>query len=327
MSGGRDVWRHPPPLRRHAAGGTAGSGGGSGGAKSGRLADLANGFTVTQWESGRRAVYSADPNAPGGRPFLDGIEIQMGRRLKDQGIALNLGKADMVESDPSEPQRPGNMRRGGRRRRFACWHWFRSPQSKMRAFGRRWRWRWTAPSIHSVLLQRQGEISGALLPQWLSGYAFLFPAAADVPRARAVLAGVPAAGARRSPSVWQIRPNRRIADRIALNARDAGLTVTLAPPSAPADVRLVELRIASADPAAALADMAPRSGCAERRRAPTRRKRCTPPSASLLEGFRVIPLFHLPDVYGVGPRVKGGPGITPLGEWRFENLWVEGGRP
>jgi hypothetical protein len=45
-----------------------------------------------------------------------------------------------------------------------------------------------------------------------------------------------------------------------------------------------------------------------------------------LEGFRVIPLFHLPDVYGVSPRVKGGPGITPLGEWRFENLWLEGGR-
>ena len=29
---------------------------------------------------------------------------------------------------------------------------------------------------HAVLFQRQGEISGALLPQWLSGYAFLFSA-------------------------------------------------------------------------------------------------------------------------------------------------------
>ena len=41
----------------------------------------------------------------------------------------------------------------------------------------------------------------------------------------------------------------------------------------------------------------------------------------------MIPLIHLPDVYGVGPRVKGGPGITPLGEWRFENLWLEGATP
>ena len=48
---------------------------------------------------------------------------------------------------------------------------------------------------------------------------------------------------------------------------------------------------------------------------------------ALLDGFRVIPLIHLPDVYGVGPRVKGGPGITPLGEWRFDNLWLEGAHP
>ena len=31
---------------------------------------------------------------------------------------------------------------------------------------------------------------------------------------------------------------------------------------------------------------------------------------ALLDGFRVIPLFHLPRVFGAGPRVKGGPGIT-----------------
>ena len=47
----------------------------------------------------------------------------------------------------------------------------------------------------------------------------------------------------------------------------------------------------------------------------------------LLDGFRVVPLFHLPDTYGVSPRVMGGPGVSPLGEWRFEGLWLEGGRP
>ena len=46
-------------------------------------------------------------------------------------------------------------------------------------------------AIHSVLLQRQGEVSGALLPQWLSGYAFLFPATADLGRARQLAAGAP----------------------------------------------------------------------------------------------------------------------------------------
>ena len=41
----------------------------------------------------------------------------------------------------------------------------------------------------------------------------------------------------------------------------------------------------------------------------------------------MIPLIHLPDVYGVSPRLRGAPGITPAGEWRFENLWLEGPRP
>jgi hypothetical protein len=29
----------------------------------------------------------------------------------------------------------------------------------------------------------------------------------------------------------------------------------------------------------------------------------------------------------VAHRVKGGPGITPLGEWRFGDLWIEAARP
>jgi hypothetical protein len=120
---------------------------------------------------------------------------------------------------------------------------------------------------------------------------------------------------------------RTIADRIALNARDAGLTVTIAPQGATStDIRLMEARIAAADPSRALAALAAAFGLPEPPRAET-------PDAlyaaehNLLEGFRVVPLFHLPDVYGAGPRVKGAPGITPLGEWRFGDLWIESVRP
>jgi ABC-type transport system substrate-binding protein len=187
-------------------------------------------------------------------------------------------------------------------------------------------------SIFTVLLQRQGEISGALLPQWLSGYAFLFPAAPDLPRARTLAAGV------RALTLAVSDPGlRAIADRIALNARDAGITLTVLPQSSTqnsaqnsnqttADVRLMESRVAASDPAHALAGLAAAFGLPEPPRADT-------PEAlyaaehNLLDGFRVVPLFHLPDVYGAGPRVKGGPGITPLGEWRFGDLWIESGRP
>jgi peptide/nickel transport system substrate-binding protein len=285
------------------------------------LAQLPPAFAPTLWEAPSHAVYTADDNAPGGRPFLDAIEIQMARRLADQSIDLDLGKADLVELDANESRRAAPARKV----------WSSAPvRLLILVFGRRIedaRIREALAlavdrsAIHNVLLQRQGEVSGGLLPQWLSGYAFLFPVTQNAARARSLLATLPAPARTLSLAVPD-PANRRIADRIALNARDAGLILSVAPLSSIADLRLIEARIASSDPARALSALAaalalpdpPRSDSPEALYAAER---------NLLDGFRVIPLFHLPDVYGVNPRVKGGLGITPLGEWRFENLWVD----
>jgi ABC-type oligopeptide transport system substrate-binding subunit len=283
------------------------------------------GFTIARWDAGRRAVYEADENAVGGRPFLDGVEILLGRALRDQASDLDLGKADVVELGPNELRRQPAGRRV----------WSSSPVRVLAlVFSPRFddvRAREALAlavdrsAIHSVLLQRQGEASGALLPQWLSGYAFLFPATADLARARQL-----AGGARAITLGVSDAAARPIAERIALNARDAGLSISVTPQPANADVVLVELRITATDPLKALAEIAAALG------SPIA-QRDLPPNASpeqmyaaersLLEGFRVIPLIHLPDIYGVSPRVKGGPGITPSREWRFENLWLEGARP
>jgi hypothetical protein len=293
--------------------------------QNGNLAELARGFTIVQWEGGHRAVFSADPGAAGGRPFLDGVEVQMGRPLHDQSIALNLGKTDLVEFDPSEPQRPGSNHKVWSSLPVRLLVLLFGPRVEDARVREALALAVDRTSIHSVMLQRQGEIAGALLPQWISGDAFLFPAATDVAKARALVAGLPPAARTFSLSVAD-PIHRRIADRIALNARDAGLSVSATAPGPGGDVRLVEVRIASADPAAALAGVASALGLAP----PTR---VDSPEAiyaaerALLEGYRVVPLFHLPEVYGVNPRVKGSPGITPLGDWRFENLWVESGRP
>jgi hypothetical protein len=278
------------------------------------------GFVLTSWEAGRRAVFAADENAAGGRPFLDIIEIQMARPLRDQSEDLKLGKADVVELGPSEL----HSQVAGRR------VWSSSPVRLLAlVFGPRIESARVREAlalavdrtaIHRVLLQSQGEISGALLPQWLTGYAFLFGAAADLPRGRALLAGLPTA-ARSLALAAEDASARAIADRIAVNARDVGLMVSVVPPTGNADVRLVETRIAFADTPHALASVAAALGLSE------------PPGAnspeelyaaerSLLEGFHAIPLFHLPEVYGASPRVKG-PGITPLGEWRFDSIWVD----
>jgi peptide/nickel transport system substrate-binding protein len=279
------------------------------------------GFVLASWEAGRRAVFAADENAPGGRPFLDAVEIQMARSLRDQSVDLELGKADIVELSPTELRRQAASRRV----------WSSSPVRLMAlVFGPRiadQRVREALAlavdrtAIHSVLLQRQGEISGALLPQWITGYAFVFGAAPDMARAQSLVAALPVAD-RTISLAADDAANRGIADRIQLNARDAHLTVSVVPATANADVRLVETRIAFADAPHALASVAVAFGLSEPPAVRNPEEQYAAERA-LLDGFRVIPLFHLPDMYGAGPRVQGGPVITPLGEWRFDSLWVE----
>ena len=106
----------------------------------------------------------------------------------------------------------------------------------------------------------------------------------------------------------------------AWRARDANPTVSVVP--ANADVRLVETRIDTTDPVHALAGVAAALGLGEPPAARTPEEMYAAERA-LLAGFRVIPLFHLPDVYGAGPRVRGGPVISQLSEWRFDSVWVE----
>jgi len=287
------------------------------------IAQLNDAFAITRWEAGHRAVFTASENAPGGRPFLDGVDVQMADPLR--GRAIELGRAEIVELAPNEMRRvPASQR-----------IWSSSPvQLTALVFNSRVedaRVREALAlavdrvAIHNVLLQRQGEISGGLLPQWISGYAFLFPTgfpAADTSRARSLVQGLPPA----LRTLSLAAEDRPIADRIALNARDVGLLVSVVPATATADVRLAHARIASANGAQALPLIAAALGLPEPPRAETAEALYAAERA-LLDGYRVIPLFHLPDVYAVSPRVKGGPGITPLGEWRFENLWLEGGRP
>jgi len=272
-------------------------------------------FQITRWEAGRVAVYEADENASGGRPFLNAVEVQLGRPLREQASDLELGRADLVELGPIELRRVPPGRRiwsSNPVRVLALVFSARVEDARVRealalAVDR--------STIHGVLLQRQGEPSGALLPQWLSGYAFLFPMGADLPRARQL-----AAGARPVTLGVTDATMRPIAERIVVNARDVGLAVSVTQAAA-ADVSLVELRITGTDAAKALAHLAATLGI------PAPGRVDTPESAyaaerTMLEGFRVIPLVHLPDVYGVAPRVKGGQGVAPSGEWRFEGLWL-----
>ena len=285
------------------------------------LADLSAAFTITRWE-GSQAVFVSNENAPGGRPFLDGVEVRMGQPLRDQSIALDLGRADIVELTPAELRRQPPGREIWRSAPVRVVALVFGPAVDDRRIREALALAVDRTAIHSVLLQRNGEISGALLPQWLSGYAFVFPAVQDLAKAKSLLASTPASA--RVLTLDAADPALRpIADRVALDARSAGLTVSVTSRNPNAAVRLVEARVAASDPAQALAGLAAAFGLP----LPPRSADLYSAEHALLEDFRAVPLFHLPVIYGVNPRVKGGPGITLLGEWRFEKLWIDTAKP
>jgi len=290
-------------------------------------------FRLAAFEPGRHATLAANDDYWGGRPFLDAIDVQFGRVLRDQLTDLELGKSDVVELSPSDLRRASGHGR-------AVWssaavNLIALAFAPGRAEDPRLREALTLSidraAMHTVLLQKQGEISAALLPQWISGYAFAFATAPDLTRARTLANTLPLAGRTLTlaydPSM---RAARSLAERVAVNARDAGLVVEVSPQNPHADVRLLEVRLASLDPAQALAGIAVGLGLEEHAEPAS----TASPTAlyeserKLLEGFRAIPLFQLPVLYGAAGRVRVyAPPITRLGDWRFDNVWLSGTAP
>jgi len=163
-------------------------------------------------------------------------------------------------------------------------------------------------AIFNVLLQKQGEISGALLPRWLTGYSFLFPAERDLVKAKQL---VPAPQALTFGYDRQDAVIRPIAERIAVNASESG--ITLRPSAGGADVRLVRLPVTASDPSLALQDL-------------TALLKVAPPAPvanpyevekTLIDSSGVIPLFHLPRGWMLSSKVRNWP--------RFEEVWLDGG--
>jgi len=104
---------------------------------------------------------------------------------------------------------------------------------------------------------------------------------------------------------------RAIAERITVNANEAGITMR-ASPDAPADAHVLRLRISSLDARTALEDLAEQLKTAVSGNSPYAVER------ALLGNHRVIPLVHVPVAWQLSPKVHG---WSP--NWRRENAWLE----
>jgi len=288
-------------------------------------------FRVAEWEPRRRLLLAANEEYWAGRPFLDSIAVEMGVHASEQLIHLELSKADVVELSPDQVRRASQS--GART-------WSSAPAELLslvfnlrRPAVQDVRLRQAVAlsidrsSIVNVLLQKQGEAAGGLLPQWLSGYAFLFPVAADVERAKQVRHKLSAAAPLALVYDSDDALVRAVAERVAVNARAVGISVQVSgarsDATAGADVRLIRLRLGSTDPRVALDSLLASLGALE----------SLPPAGAvpeqlyaaeraLVESLRVVPLAHLPETYGLGPRVKN---WMPRrsGGWRLEDLWLD----
>ena len=267
----------------------------------------------------------------GGRPYLDGVEITLGRSERDQMIDMELGKADVIELDVDQVRQAQQM---GTRA-------VSSEPSELLALvfnpasisARDERVRRTLAltidrnSICNVLLQRQAEPSAALLPQWMTGYAFLFPSGRDVERAREQQL--------KSASLvldydFSDAAAKAIAERIAVNAREAGIVVqavgeNLATRTGSGDATITRIRLGSVDAKTALENAAATLSI----QAPEELQRAHGPEQlygaeqAMLANHRIIPIAHVPETYGLSARVKDWAGTLDSG-WRLEEVWLAG---
>ncbi|HTZ94843.1 MAG TPA: ABC transporter substrate-binding protein [Terriglobales bacterium] len=285
-------------------------------------------FVVSEWDAGKKLVLTAREDYWGGRPFLDSVEIEMARGFHDQTIAHETGQAQLIEVPPElahQATLAGEVH-ASEPTELVALLFARDVQSPEDAKQRQ------ALSLsidramlNRVVFQGGGEPAGGLLPGWLSGYGFLFTVKADLPRAQQLRAEVPQA------PLWSLGFDandplaRLLAQRIALNANDAGLRLQLANQSNP-DIRLVRVGLVSLDSHLALAEVSKSLGIPAPHFLGNSADDLYHAENAMLQSQRVIPLLHLETAWAVSKTVRNWED-TGDGTWQVPDVWLTTGKP
>jgi ABC-type transport system substrate-binding protein len=314
-------------------------------------------FRVTAFEAGKRVVLAANEEFREGRPFVDAVEIAMGRGAHERLLDLELSKTDLTEIAPQDARRAaeqgvrvsvaqpdellalvfvnGNARsNAGPPNQVA-------EQALSLAIDR--------VAIVNFILQKTGEPAGGLLPQWSSGTAFLFPAGspttADLEHAKELWKQIAPSGGLVLGYDSADPLEQTVAERIVVNAKEAGMAVRAhAIPVAGAslgssrgaagqathvDVELVRWRMNSPLPGAALKDFLARiySGPLAGVEAGAFPEAASPEDIyksqrAVLNTYRVVPLVWLPQVYGLSSRVRDWKTPGPGENWPLADVWL-----
>jgi peptide/nickel transport system substrate-binding protein len=289
-------------------------------------------FQLVRLDPDQRVILAANEQHWAGRPFLDGVTIEMGRTFKDQLTDLELGKSDFVEVWPVEMHRlPKEIK-----------IWSSSIHVLIALSFERGRLSTEDARIREALalsvdraalykfLQKQGEIAVSLLPQKLSGYAFLFSARAEKKTPSALQPG-------RQPPALSLAYDATdpladiIASRIALDAQNAAISIRPTRQSINSDIHLLRLPILTPVPALALAGLLTPFHLNSETSISDASSIDSVYAAenTVISGHKIIPLLYVPELYGSSPRLRTWTttGIEPFGNWRMDDMWLDVEKP
>ncbi len=290
--------------------------------------------------STQRFRFTANESCWAGRPFLDAIEISLGVQPLRALFDLQVGKAEIVELAPDIVRRANqsNVRvwASSPLTLYALRFDDTQPQAANEKLREALSLSLDRVTMAGVLLQKQAEPAAALLPQWLSGYAFLFRAETNVEQAKELRVSLPANVAGGS-SPLRLQTDvagdlpRLLAERVVVNARQTGISVQAFSKTRDSNARaadspelhLFAWRISSLSPGEELRSLAKAQHAEEAKEAnphdPDRRYAW---ERKILEERKLMPLVALPDFAGLAPTVRDWqPG--PWGEWRLADVWLE----
>ena len=281
-------------------------------------------FTVSMWDPGKKLSLAARDDYWGGRAFLDAIEIEMGKSFREQMIAFDLGKAQVIEVAPEQSRRTAAEGRhidSSAPVELIALIFSRDPQSSDDGRQRQaLALSLDRELLNTVVLQGGGEPAGGLLPNWMTGYGFLFPSSLDLERARQIRGEIP------HTTYWSLGYDtadpaaRVIAERVVLNARDAGLGMQITSASG-ADLRIVRIPLISLDVQIALGEMAAELGVSPPKFVSSSVDDLYNAENKLLQSQRVIPLLHLRTAYAVANGAKSWRTARD-GSWRLPDVWL-----
>jgi ABC-type transport system substrate-binding protein len=309
-------------------------------------------YKLAQWQAGEHAQFTANEDYWRGRPYVDTIEFQMGASLREQLMDRQLGSYAAAElsvdqirnveqnnqtvtlSRPSDLLalvflQPDSGGRPGKKPIDA-----RVRQALGLAINR--------SAISNVIFQRKAMPASGLLPQWLTGYEFMYSNATDINRAKELRADA-AAFVVINPIALAYDfadPLAKLAaERIAVDAREAGIVVQpyaeshiyskAARGSMNADAVLLRVQLQSLDPSVALAARSDDLGLPQENTpailGATRPEDLLEIERKLLESNRVLPIAHIPQVLWLNSITHNWQQLLN-GGWDLNQLWVEGAR-